>query len=557
MAGLLLLAIFLPPLSTEDRTLSMESSIFTSWAQLQDALNHQGPVGTGNGTGGGTTGFSTSAGLGGPLKTTKNVVFTYTVSNTYVGPAYFRGVNLTDTQSGIWFYPSTKGINTPMLKNQPVDYADTYSSKMATATFRITMLSPPRGAGDILFYPGQLVSVDRSTIATETYPAGPTGSDALATVDRLVTTNPPSSRGVYSVTVEYPDVGVSDLQSAGQDYPQWLAPYMTVDDSGRYRDPAVLKRIQTFTEGLVSKAGATNPYDKAVAIETFLRGVLFHYTLTPPVPTDLGTDPLDYFLFTSRQGYCQYFATAMADMLRSLGIPVRLVNGYGPGNAPLNSSGVWTVRDSDAHTWPEVFFPTYGWIPFEPTNDNLGTWNPIQHEVQNGPNICTADNHCPAGGATPSASPRPGGQRPGVDEPLGPAGGAAAGGFRLQMPDAGTLTRLIGILLAVVLLVVAVVARYLRPRTVMGVWNRTMVLARLAGSRLQPGETPFEWSRRVSGLFPDAGPPLRDLTRAFVVAAYGPPDVALSARSSVMDAWVSLRPLLLREVTTRLRRRRS
>jgi len=297
----------------------------------------------------------------------------------------------------------------------------------------------------------------------------------------------------------------------------------------------------------------TNPYDAANAIQAYLRGDLFRYTLTPRLP-DRGQDPLDFFLFNSHEGYCQYYATAMGDMLRSLGIPVRLVNGYGPGSYST-STGLYTVHDSDAHTWVEAYFPKYGWIPFEPTNDHEQTWNPIQRKTQTVP-LCLRDNLCVPGG-TPSASgsPRVGGA-PGFQEPNGPSGDGTTG-FTLKSLDAGTVTRIAGGLLALILIVFGVVARYLRPRTVMGVWKRTLMLARLAGTRLQPGETPLELSRRLSSVFPEAASAVRDVARGFVVAAYAPPDLAPSARTPVLEAWVALRPLMLRRVARRLRPHRA
>jgi len=124
------------------------------------------------------------------------------------------------------------------------------------------------------------------------------------------------------------------------------------------------------------------------------------------------------------------------------------------------------------------------------------------------------------------------------------------------MPDAGTLTKIIGIVLAVLLVLFAAAARYLRPRSVMMVWKRTLVLARLAGAERRTGETPHELGRRLAQTFPEASGPVRSLADGFVVSAYAPPDLAGKARTSVMEAWTALRPILLRRVAARLRRNR-
>jgi transglutaminase-like putative cysteine protease len=108
---------------------------------------------------------------------------------------------------------------------------------------------------------------------------------------------------------------------------------------------------------------ATNPYDSAAAIERYLR-TRYGYTLelsgTP------GESPLAHFLFTRRAGHCEYFASAMTVMLRTLGVPARYVNGFLPGE--YNDIGEdYIVRGSDAHSWVEVYFPEFGWMTFDPT----------------------------------------------------------------------------------------------------------------------------------------------------------------------------------------------
>jgi hypothetical protein len=110
--------------------------------------------------------------------------------------------------------------------------------------------------------------------------------------------------------------------------------------------------------------GKTTDYDRALAIEQFLKSH-YIYTLEPPTLPP-GKDAAEFFLFESRSGYCEQFANAMAVMLRTLRIPARIAVGYAPGEYD-SARGEWVVRELDAHAWVEVFFPTYGWIPFDPT----------------------------------------------------------------------------------------------------------------------------------------------------------------------------------------------
>jgi Transglutaminase-like superfamily/Domain of unknown function (DUF4129) len=543
MAGLIFLAVLLPPMSTVDRTVQMESSAFSSWAQLQARLNH--PITAGGGGPGGRTGFSTDVSLLGPLTQTAATVFTYSYSSAS-GPRYFRGVDVTQTWNGEWRYPTSSPFSTPIVKDQKPNFAETYQN-VALTNYRVSMISPPAGFSDILFYPGTLVITDRTSIAHQSNPPS-TSNLSLTAIDRLSSLLPPYSSGVYNVTTQYSIATVAELEQAGTTYPDWLLPYSTLPTTG-YRSAAVLDSIHTLALQIVKDAHANNPYDKATAIQNYLRDH-YKYTLKPSQPPP-GQDRLAYFLFTSKEGYCQFFASAMGDMLRSLGIPTQLVNGFGPGIFDA-TSGRYKVRDEDAHTWVESYFPGYGWITFEPTPDTVGGYNTINRGTV-GPNTCITDTQCGSPGGDLGPSPTPG-SRP---SPItgGPTGGPKAGGgggFKLHVPDAGTLTKIFGGLLALVLVLFAAAARYLRPRSVAVVWKRTLTLANLAGAERPPGETPLELARRLAHRFPEAAGQFRALADGFVVSAYAPPELAPSARASVLEAWAALRPLLLRRVASRL-----
>jgi transglutaminase-like putative cysteine protease len=111
-------------------------------------------------------------------------------------------------------------------------------------------------------------------------------------------------------------------------------------------------------------ADASNPFDVVMALTNYLQRT-YRYTLDlPRVPA--GRDPVDWFLFDVKTGYCEQFATADVLMLRSLGIPARLATGYATGDYdPLLNQAV--VREHDAHAWVEVYFGNHGWVPVDPT----------------------------------------------------------------------------------------------------------------------------------------------------------------------------------------------
>ncbi len=159
----------------------------------------------------------------------------------------------------------------------------------------------------------------------------------------------------YDIQSLLPVATEQTLRQAGQVYPKWvLQRYLTVPEEV----PARVKEL-----ALQLTAAEPNPYDRAHAIEQYLRG--FPYTLEVPRPP-ANQDLVSYFLFDLRKGYCDYYASAMVILARAAGIPARLAVGYASGTYNLNSSR-FIVTEADAHSWVEVYFPGIGWVPFEPT----------------------------------------------------------------------------------------------------------------------------------------------------------------------------------------------
>jgi protein-glutamine gamma-glutamyltransferase len=125
-----------------------------------------------------------------------------------------------------------------------------------------------------------------------------------------------------------------------------------------------LQPYENLFERARAVAGQTqSPYAAAVALERWFR-VTGGFTYSEQPGATPGLPPLVGFVVDTRTGYCQHFAGAMALMLRLLGIPARVAAGFVPGHY---QDGTWTVTDHDAHTWVEVWFRGYGWLPFDPT----------------------------------------------------------------------------------------------------------------------------------------------------------------------------------------------
>ncbi len=128
------------------------------------------------------------------------------------------------------------------------------------------------------------------------------------------------------------------------------------------RLPSLDPRIADLARDVTRNSG--NRYAKAQALEQYLRTHYAYSLILRGSPAH--KDPLAMFLFDVRSGHCEYFASAMVVMLRQIGIPARLVNGFRSGE--YNSiGGNWIVRQYDAHSWVEAYFPPYGWIEFDPT----------------------------------------------------------------------------------------------------------------------------------------------------------------------------------------------
>jgi protein-glutamine gamma-glutamyltransferase len=145
----------------------------------------------------------------------------------------------------------------------------------------------------------------------------------------------------------------ADLRQSSGDYPQGAQIYLQLPPL----DPRVRALAQKIT------AEANNEYDKAAGIQKYL---IAHYAYTLDLSGPPTNDPLAHFLFERRAGNCEYFASAMTVILRTVGVPARYVTGFLPGEYN-DVGGDYIVRESDAHAWVEVYFPDYGWITFDPT----------------------------------------------------------------------------------------------------------------------------------------------------------------------------------------------
>ena len=157
----------------------------------------------------------------------------------------------------------------------------------------------------------------------------------------------------YEAESQLPDIDTDELRLAANTAPGEMDRYLKL--------PPLDVRIAKLAEEITARAPSN--YEKAVAMERYLST---HFSYTLELPSRVPADPLAHFLFERKRGHCEYFASSMAVMLRSLRIPSRMVTGF-RGGEYNDLTGQYVVRASDAHSWVEAYFPGSGWVSFDPT----------------------------------------------------------------------------------------------------------------------------------------------------------------------------------------------
>ncbi|HEX9373602.1 MAG TPA: transglutaminase domain-containing protein, partial [Roseiflexaceae bacterium] len=243
----------------------------------------------------------------------------------------------------------------PIQAGAAIPQADLAGRTLITQT--VELVNPFNN--DLLIFGGQFswasipVLIQNGVLTTDSGQPAPNFDETAA----VFAETPLQQTGTYTIAAYISTVDEQSLREAGMSYPDWVSGhYLQLPDS-------VTERTRAKAREIVQLAGVTAPYDQARAIQDYLRGLT--YDETRPAPP-AGRDWADYFLFTTQRGYCDDFATAMVVLLRSLNIPARLSQGYAGGtlDPQLNA---YVVRESVGHSWPEVYFPGYGWQRFEPT----------------------------------------------------------------------------------------------------------------------------------------------------------------------------------------------
>jgi transglutaminase-like putative cysteine protease len=307
--------------------------------------------------------FQTELGLGTQTSQSDAIIFlVYTPPKAEEYPRlYWRGQVYDTYQDGTWFISSED--ESRYSASRDIEIPDIENRSRLTFTFDIYTETQI-----VLFTPAQPISVNHNAIILhEKIPPNDVDLDVLT-----VRASPALEIGdLVRVSSMMANPIISDLRTASDDYPSWaLNNYLQLPDNF---SPEIKSLAQDITEPY------NNAYDKTVAITNYLRRTI-EYAPAITIPED-ETDPLAYFLFDLQRGFCNYSASAEVLMLRSIGIPARLAVGYAQGEANLQNS-IYTVRERDLHAWPEVYFPNYGWIEFEPTGNQEPLARPTERIEQ-------------------------------------------------------------------------------------------------------------------------------------------------------------------------------
>jgi transglutaminase-like putative cysteine protease len=282
--------------------------------------------------------------VGNPPELAENVVMQVQVNDPAfaytVGQPYWRSHTYEEYTSRGWLVGEV--LFEPMPAGEKLSVNISEDSKVYQIDFYVA-----RNIDQRLYYTGELITADQEFGMYLRVPQEGLGEEDFY-AGLMEAQN-------YQVEIAWVSYAASDLNTATENYPDWITErYLQLPEDLPRRVIDLAKQITKDAE---------TPYQQAAAIESYLRHYPYNLqVLKPP----LNRDVVDYFLFDLKEGYCDYFASAMVVLSRAVGLPARLVVGYASGTYSMKE-GHYQVTEADAHSWVEVYFPEFGWVEFEPT----------------------------------------------------------------------------------------------------------------------------------------------------------------------------------------------
>jgi len=437
-----------------------------------------------------------------------------------------------------WSWGQTRDIPTAgrdVLLNNPNDGPTDIGRRVLT--YRVI----PVGFRDAtILGPNTLQRVDRATNAVVT------GTDGwFTTVESTESLSTYNASAMVRVFVDVPGgITQSRLRAAGTQYPpevvsMYGAPAVPAGALG----PAATQLLDDIRAQVRTPASADprNPYDLARTMEEYLRDP-DHFKYQRDVRTERnaqcdGVSTVECFA-RIKAGYCEYYASTMAILLRASGVPARIAYGFLHGDR--GPDGTEVVSASLAHWWVEVYFPGTGWVEFDPTGGGVGQPEPIPSGSVGIPT---------RGPSQPAATFREPTDRPGSVLPPPQSGGTGIGPFIA-----------IALILAVGIAALAFAAYRRTPNKPMDpnvAWGSVARLAARFGLGPRPSQTVYEYAGALGDAVPEARIELTTIARAKVEVAYGHRDLGTDRLKRIAQAYQRLRFALLGVVLRRGFRRRN
>ena len=458
------------------------------WQGVQNRFGNLFHIGNGQG--------STKIAFGNTLTIQGNVNLPDYVVMTYQGAAntYLQGVTY-DTFNGTGWKTAPQQT-LPVPANSPLIPE---TNAVTTVNQTIHMVNAP--IGNYIFTEGEAKSFSIQTLV-QFDGIGLNSADKVGSYTAWQAQNGLANGSSYQAVSFISNATIAQLQAVKD--PANAPNLYSTDFLNRYTElpndlsPTVFQTAQKWT------SSATSMYDKLQAIITGFEQNDFKYsTDNPPVPAN--TDAASWFLHI-KQGFCTWYATGMAMMARTLGIPTRVVQGFAPGTID-EKTHQFVVLGTSAHAWVQAYFPGYGWINFEPS---VG-FQPFQRLTGNSGGS-TNDPKPPTRPKPVGSTPTPGTSTTSTTTPI--VGPPSGGGGNVVL---SAVTISLSTLLAALLLLIVVglawwrlIFRRLSP--ISQTFARMALLGRFAGIRPNPSQTAAEYGSMLASRIPDQRAEIENIT---------------------------------------------
>ena len=447
------------------------------------------------------------------------------------GDYYWRAVVYDEIELRGWSQSDTQTLDRAAGAPTLVGLADDPTQVgLHGLTFTVT---PADFRGSTMLSPQTPMSVDENVRVTYVGQAG-----YFATMER------DGGAGPYEISARVPvpgnapgELNTAALRVAGTAYPpEILALYTTVPAGSLGANALALR------DKIVAEAESLAPIDLANQLVAELHSSAYEYR-TDVTHLDCSTLSTVECFATFKEGFCQYYAATMAVILRALDVPTRIAEGFLPGN---REAGIERILNSNAHAWVEVYFPGYGWVPFDPTGGALpGQIGPLPSGPPRG---SAAPGPTASLVAPPSRAPGDGGAPP----------GSAGGGTTLTPGSVGPLIA-VTVLLLLVMGGLAFAVWQRGPRgttTADAAYGMVTRIASRLGFGPRPTQTVYEYAGTLGDVLPDVRPELETVARAKVESVYAREILGAERVEGLRAAQRRLRVALLRLVFRRKERRR-